>query len=208
MISVSKKFIFIHIPKTAGNAVQNILKNYSDDILFTGTSPRLQEGIIDYLEVSNPLIPGLTKHSSLGFHYSNWNTPALGDIDHYFKCATIRNPWDRAISFYFWKGFKTFDKKVFIENLKLPPMYDFLHYGKHNLNKVDYIMRYENLEEDFKHLCHNLNIKNKGLPVANKSSQKKLPYTEYYDDETQALVGVKYHKDIDHFGYTFTNEPS
>ena len=31
MISFKHKFIFIHAPKTAGNAIQNVLQKYSDD---------------------------------------------------------------------------------------------------------------------------------------------------------------------------------
>jgi len=31
MISIKHNFIFIHVPKTAGNSFQNILKNYSED---------------------------------------------------------------------------------------------------------------------------------------------------------------------------------
>ena len=31
MISERNKFIFVHIPKTAGNSIQNILHKYSED---------------------------------------------------------------------------------------------------------------------------------------------------------------------------------
>jgi hypothetical protein len=205
MISTSKKFVFIHVPKTAGNAVQNILRHYSDDDLCVGASPRTDEGIIDYLEVGNPLIPKLTKHSGVGTLYSNWNTRRLGDIEDYFKFATVRNPWDRAISFYFWRRFKTFTKNTFLEEVvaRVPPMHHYLTYKEQGVKKIDYILRYENLTEDFARLCNTINIKHEPLPVANKSHDKTKHYTEYYDDETREAVAKKYAKDIEAFGYEF-----
>ncbi len=41
MISLEHRFLFIHVPKTAGNALQNVPKDYSEDtITATGELPR------------------------------------------------------------------------------------------------------------------------------------------------------------------------
>jgi len=43
MISLKYGFIFIHIPKTAGNSIQNVLKLYSEDKIVC-TAP-YQDGV-------------------------------------------------------------------------------------------------------------------------------------------------------------------
>lgn len=50
MLSVSHAFLFVQIPKTAGNSLQNILVAYSDDIL-TSQSP--WQGGVERFELKN-----------------------------------------------------------------------------------------------------------------------------------------------------------
>ena len=33
MISLARQFLFVHVPKTAGNAIQNKLRAYSEDVV-------------------------------------------------------------------------------------------------------------------------------------------------------------------------------
>jgi len=139
------------------------------------------------------------------------------DTKNYLKFTFCRNPFDRMVSNYSMftktdfriKQIQQFHsnpgKLSFPEFVKLTcqytnhhwlPQYDFIHGYE-----IDYIGRFENLQEDFKIMCDKAGIPREKLPHHNKSKHKH--YTEYYDDETRAIVAEKYAKDIEYFGYKF-----
>ena len=76
LVSDSKKFIFIHIQKTGGTSLRNVLK---------GTIPDLEEGRGGKYHV--PLSDILKSYPRLR-------------CDDYYTVAFIRNPWDRLVSWY------------------------------------------------------------------------------------------------------------
>ncbi len=62
MISSAYKFIFVHVPKTGGNSVQDALRNYADDKLVALNS--VQDGI-ERFSIQNEKFKSLHKHSAL-----------------------------------------------------------------------------------------------------------------------------------------------
>lgn len=69
---------------------------------------------------------------------------------------------------------------------------------------VDFIGRFENLEEDFIKLCTLLPVSGVKLQKSNKSSHRH--YSTYYDERTRNIVAQYYADDIRLFSYTFEKQ--
>lgn len=193
----------MHIPKTAGNALQNILGQYSEDTIMVGSG---KDGI-DRFGVRSAF--GTSKHSTLSDYLT-----ALGSEEFWSKkrLTCVRNPWDRAISFYFspHKGRVTWDRDEFIQGLdEIHPMTSFLSLPEDSPGMPahanrDFVIRYENLNNDFAYLCDFLGIPRQMPVVRNKA--KRLPYPEYYDAELIQIVGDHFREDVHTFGYEFNDQ--
>lgn len=71
-------------------------------------------------------------------------------------------------------------------------------------NDIDFLMRFENIDNDFKEVCKRLDIKPENLPIRNKSIRKH--YSVYYDDELIQMVEKKFYLEISVGGYQFKKE--
>ena len=189
MISHKCKFIFIHINKTGGTSIEEILKKLSRN-----------------LNVKHHFIQKYRKLADAKHGFEN-----------YFKFTIVRNPWDRLLSNYFYKKLNynnliqdlSFKKWItnscdgnysFEYSLSRHTQLDWI-VDENGEVVVDFIGKFENLQEDFDTICDKIGIPRQKLPHKNKSKHKH--YTEYYDDETRAIVAEKYAKDIEYFGYKF-----
>lgn len=200
MISEEKKFLFIHIPKAAGNSIQSKLAKYSEDEIVRETP--LQDGI-ERFGVKGRC--GLHKHSSLADYYS-----ALGRdyFNGFYKFSCVRNPWERAISFYFspHRCVTGWDRDRFLSFLpEIPGMFSYVSADSNgcveSTSEIDFLIRYENLEADFKSCCARIGIPFEKLPIRNKS--QKGFYKDYYDPELIEIVRELFIVDIKMFGYSF-----
>ena len=70
-----------------------------------------------------------------------------------------------------------------------------------DLNDLDFIGKYENLENDVSHIIQVLGIKCTKLPHRNKTIQ--CGYQNYYTPATEMKVAFLYRDDIKEFGYSF-----
>ncbi len=204
MICHKNKYIFIHIPKNAGESMEKALGGY------------MNRNKLCWIEKGFPL-------QHLTASQINIRVGAK-KFDSYFKFAFVRNPFSKCLSEYFWEKnnpylgesleFKEWVKiklKKLIENSENPsahlerkmhnlPQYKFI-YNHEGERIVDWIGRFENVSNDFNLACDKIGIPNRPLPHRNKSNHKH--YTEYYDTESRAIVTREYAKDLEYFGYKF-----
>jgi sulfotransferase famil protein len=200
MISLQKRFLFVHIPKTAGNSIQSVLRDYSEDQL---VALRKEQDGIERFGLRNANYK-IKKHSTLS-EYQH----ALGDeqFRNLYKFTCVRNPWDRMVSYYFTPTQKpeTWDPKKFrgiISKAVSMPDYLRLDNGEDDpFANVDYIMRFESLADGFRAVCKAIGISPPTLPQYNRS--RRDHYSKYYDDELRELVRSRFAAEIDRFNYTF-----
>lgn len=215
MISIQKKFLFIHVPKTGGNSIQNVLRSYSEDEIVT--LAKHQDGI-ERFEVRNSKYR-ITKHSTLSHYKSVLDAKTYDSL---YKFATIRNPWDMMISYYFspHRSASEWDRNHFISLVNsVPTLRDFIcemsfleklfvrtglktNIANRKLGEdIDFLIRFEHLGEDFESVCKRIGIPYTPLPRRNSSTRSH--YSTYYDDELKEMVQKKFAEEIVIGNYRF-----
>jgi Sulfotransferase family len=203
MISLQKRFLFVHIPKTAGNSIQTILRDYSEDQL---VALRKEQDGIERFGLRNPKY-NIKKHSTLGEYRDALGNEQFRSL---YKFTCVRNPWDRMVSYYFTptQSPEIWDRKKFRRIIsKAVSVADYLRLDQDEQDSfanVDYIMRFENLADDFRTVCGTLGISPGALPRYNRSSREH--YSKYYDDELREVVRARFAVEIERFGYTFEED--
>lgn len=184
-----KEVIFIHILKTAGTSVINAI----------GQDFKLHLPVTEVLR-------------------------RVGE-DNYHQAYTfsfVRNPWDKVYSHYKYNvktnqhlmkthpiNFNDWVLKCF------GPHKDYFYYHRQiqftdqltwlidetGKIKVDFIGRFENLNEDFEIVKNKLELQN-SLPHLNKT-QKEKSYQEQYNAQSREIIAQVFKRDIEYFNYMF-----
>ena len=217
IISHKHKFIFFKTRKTAGSSIQVALSKYcGEDDIITG---QYRDGIDD-----NSHSAGLNMDRFYTTHphpeivqtksFINNLNPKIWD--EYFKFAFVRNPYEIAVSRYFWErrgkgeveNCSVDDFKKWVKYDLSNKDYDWLHkyITTGDSVELDYIGRYESLSDDYNYICNRLGLPVDELPVKKGGYRDKEHYSYYYDDETKDAVGGFFEKDIKLFGYDFNPE--
>ena len=194
MISHLLRCVYVHVPKTGGHSIDRHF---------------LEQGL-----VSVPC----------------WHATAAKSIELlegrpvYYMFATVRNPWDRLVSEYFWQGSDCDtqiptpwgNKTIRFEDYCrsdwswYPPreradghLSDQAHFLFDDRDRplVNDIIRFENLQEGFDRVCQTLGLAPSQLPRLNATRHE--PYWRYYTDELVEEVARRYARDIRLLGYEF-----
>lgn len=193
-----KKVLFIHLPRTGGTSMCRSLK-----LPVLGHQP-------------------ITKFKQKPFPFSLFCKKP-------FSFAFVRNPWDRVVSIFFllngkWTNKKNeADRKTYVEkyngnfndfvlesfNGDNPLIFNQQHFKPQYLYvcdekgdiAVDFIGKYENIQEDFDKVCDKIGLGKIELIRENVSVHKD--YREYYNEKTKEIIRKAYQKDIELFDYGF-----
>jgi hypothetical protein len=220
ILSHTYRFIFIHVAKTGGMSVREVLQPFSaepEKFVMRRPSKMIRERV-------NPL-------------YKVWETLLLHAkasdakrelppevFDSYFKFVFVRNPWDWLVSMYHFvlrepdaarhdevKALGSFD--AYVEWAVSTPnpfpkgvsgvQSEMITDAAGNL-LVDFVGAYENLAEDFGEVAGILGIQAR-LPHVNQSVHQG--YQSYYNDRTRTIVAEHFRPDIERFDYSFGGSP-
>ena len=88
--------------------------------------------------------------------------------------------------------------------LRYYPPNDRFYFDRSGSMGLDFLIRYENLQDDYTSVCARIGIPASQLPsLKTRSRPERRHYSTYYDDRTRELVRKAYHRHIKHFGYRF-----
>ena len=126
--------------------------------------------------------------------------------NNYFKFCFVRNPWDRAISHYYWfirEPERSKDLNEFlIKQNKLNYSYIYMIDNK---IAVDFVGKYENMMQDLSFVCNKLGIPfDNWLPRSKRHYRTdKRHYTEMLNEDQAELIRQACANEIQLFDYSF-----
>jgi hypothetical protein len=225
MIDYNKKFLFIHIPKTGGTSIENLL-HPNEEIYSRPAEDHRAEHLRynDYSKIIN----------KNGF-----------DINEFYIFSFVRNPYSKIYSFWKFlsvsykqkhsihfnamnafniadclKDFRSFvdcvyDSQINFDRININPKDAYLAYvfvtqceWLYDLKKINFIGRFERLNLDFSLVYKNLfgNNFHDELPKLNKTTESSVEYLDFYDTISRDKVFRMFEIDFKAFGYKFSDK--
>lgn len=184
MIFHNFKLIFIHVERTGGVALRNLLLRYEDKFERLVNTKHLMARKVKELIDKNI-----------------W--------DSYFKFGFVRNPFDRLVSWYYacnqtpkWDSCiaNYMQNSNSFEEIIKKPHPQLLVTQLEKLKGVDKIYRFEDYIDEVKSLCNKLEISCK---IEKENESKHKYYRNYYTEDLRNIVKERYKEDLEKFNYQF-----
>lgn len=205
MISHKHKVIFVHIPKTAGQSVEQA---FLDDLglEWEDRSPLLLRHNDD------PSIGPSALSHLYAEEYVRLGHIGQAEFDSYYKFAVVRNPYDRLLSEFRYRTFR--QTGPFWWFLRRPWRSDFSDKVRHIVPQtrylldaegntlVDRIVRFENIEADMAEVFKDIFGAPRPLPRRNTSHQvaRRMSRDDLRPSD-RARIKRMYASDFAHLGY-------
>ena len=230
IISHKHKFIFLKTTKTAGTSLELALATLCgpSDIL-PPLSPEDERQRAQAQRARNyriPLrlwakrdfwnaivhgrFPEFKAHSSAQFVK---NLLSADVWNNYFKFCVERNPWDKAISRFYWEKARrpvalaemSFDEWLSTGGAYIDTKKGFDLYSLRGQISVDRVFRYEELEDGIDELTDILGLPERPcLPRAKSGFRPRdISYRDYYSQANREYIAKLFAREIAHFRYQF-----
>ncbi|WP_158284814.1 sulfotransferase family 2 domain-containing protein [Hoeflea marina] len=214
LYSLTHKFIFIHVPKTAGLSITRLLRPAS-----LPSRPRSQ-----FRRVLSKLpIPERPEKAYFPMHTTaRWSRLKYGAerFDAFYTFALLRNPYDLFVSRYnFILNGQThhnaarYSAMSFLDFARVEK--DKLRFGARDQTSmlddgsgriiVRNLFRFENLEASVSRICADIGVSPEA-PLPRAHVMPRAHYSSYYSDESRAIVETIYGRDLKAFGYEFDRD--
>ncbi|KIC34575.1 sulfotransferase family 2 domain-containing protein [Leisingera sp. ANG-S5] len=215
ILSQGRRYVFIHIPKTGGTALALALeaRAMADDMMLGDTPKALKRR----RRLKDAEARGrLWKHSTLADIEGLVPEDTLKGL---FAFTLVRNPWDRAVSYYHWLREQSFahpaiglaqslEFRDFVQNPEViaafrgSPASSYMRHADGSEQCQLYI-RLEHFHKDAQPLFDHLGFSLE-LPVVNESGRQR-DWRLYYDDTAAEAVAGACAQDIAQFEYSFND---
>lgn len=212
LLNDNREWLFIHVPKTGGTSMGKIIGSIDHDPIwqFPTWFYRNKNTFAVVRHPHDRFISAATQQ-----FYVNHNPP-FNVLPHQPPFEKVKADVTRFIEDMHGSrvGAELNPQRIFqrINTRDMPrflawpyrvhfyPMWFFLtdHYRG---MVMDHLMRYENLEEEWKELCHLADIRYKPLPHLRNAAITRRPAIEYYTEKTKKMVYDLYKTDFEMFGY-------
>ena len=200
---INKKygFLFVHIQKNAGSSIKKELSNFEDTSEYkywhSFIDPEIEnlQNYFKFCFVRNPwdrLVSWYNMMLSKGIH-NDFSGYLLSNSKNFSEFLDLTN------IIYETNKFECNDLYLYPKSIS----FNQLDYVSDNDGKilVDFIGKFENLQEDYNQICDKIKIKSFRLEKINQYNHKD--YKSYYNDRDIEKVYNLYKRDIEYFDYKF-----